>query len=82
LATIAAFLLSKRVWISGRLGLSAKLGHGAQLEQLTLRDGQRAADGRVVGVASGVERDQGVVGVVAAEEEYTDQRLVIGGALR
>ena len=66
----------RKVGVEGEVGVAA-----AELEELVLRKGQRAADGGVVVVAGGVELDEGVVGVVAAEEEDADEGLVVRGKI-
>ena len=62
----------------GQAAVKPVEGHRGQRYQLVLRQGQRPAKGGVIVVPNVVERDQGVVGVVAAIKEDADKRLIAG----
>jgi hypothetical protein len=70
---------------AGKAGMEGEWGAdawGRDGQQGPLRQGQAAAR-RLVGVVTcGVEGNDHVIAVIAAEQEHAHQRLVVGGGLR
>jgi hypothetical protein len=73
--------VEERLYI-GEVGVEREVRRRCEREQSVLSERKITSDGGVVPVAGGVEGNERVVGVVAAEEKNADQRFVIGGALR
>ncbi len=65
----------------GQIGIEGEVRCWCEREQRVLGEREVTADGGVVSVPGGVKGNERVVGVIASEQKYADQRFVIGGAL-
>ena len=60
----------------GQVGIESELGRGCEREQRVLRQRKVAAQRRVIPVARRIKGNERIVGIVAAKEKDTHQRLV------